>query len=79
MIIIALVPLLMILVVRYVAMHAMQEEGSSHNHDSHATPNGYADGTPSSQRKPKGPEIRDTLATVVGMLLPLLTQFGHHH
>ncbi|EXV03498.1 ZIP zinc transporter family protein [Metarhizium robertsii] len=63
----------------YVAMHAMQEDGSSHNHESHSTTNGYSDGTPSVQRKPKGPEIRDTLATVAGMLLPLLTQFGHHH
>ncbi|KFG80837.1 putative ZIP metal ion transporter [Metarhizium anisopliae] len=63
----------------YVAMHAMQEEGSSHNHESHSTTNGYSDGTPSVQRKSKGPEIRDTLATVAGMLLPLLTQFGHHH
>lgn len=60
-------------------MHAMQEEGSSHNHESHSTTNGYSDGTPSVQRKSKGPEIRDTLATVAGMLLPLLTQFGHHH
>ncbi|TWU74826.1 hypothetical protein ED733_006633 [Metarhizium rileyi] len=63
----------------YVAMHAMQEDGSSHNHESHPVSNGYPDGTPSAQRKSKGPEMRDTLATVAGMLLPLLTQFGHHH
>lgn len=61
----------------YVAMHAMQED--AHTHD-HATPssNGYGD-SGSQQRKPKGPQMRDTLATMAGMLLPLLTQFGHHH
>ncbi|GAB0133726.1 hypothetical protein EsDP_00002123 [Epichloe bromicola] len=63
----------------YVAMHAMQEDSSSHNHEGPCGANGYPDATPTSQRKPKGPEIRDTLATVAGMLLPLLTQFGHHH
>ncbi|KHO00802.1 Zinc/iron permease [Metarhizium album ARSEF 1941] len=63
----------------YVAMHAMQDDASSHNHESHSGTNGYADGTPSAQRRTKGPDIRDTLATVAGMLLPLLTQFGHHH
>ncbi|KAF7560322.1 hypothetical protein G7046_g3821 [Stylonectria norvegica] len=61
----------------YVAMHAMQEDSGSHNHD-HGS-NGYAESSSSSQRKPKGPQMRDTLATVVGMLVPLLTQFGHHH
>jgi zinc transporter 9 len=62
-------------------MHAMQEEGSSHNHGHDATSglNGYAEGNSTPQRKPKGPQMRDTLATMVGMLLPLLTQFGHHH
>lgn len=64
---------------RYVAMHAMQEESSSPSHDNSSGVNGYGDGTPVGQRKPKGPQMRDTLATVVGMLLPLLTQFGHHH
>ncbi|KAM0334133.1 hypothetical protein ACHAQA_001153 [Verticillium albo-atrum] len=57
----------------YVAMHAMQEEGGGHNHGgSH----GYAEAGANSQQKP---QMRDTLVTVVGMLLPLLTQFGHHH
>lgn len=58
-------------------MHAMQDDGSSHSHD-HGS-NGYADGNSVNQRKPKGPRIRDTMGTIVGMLLPLLTQFGHHH
>ena len=58
-------------------MHAMQDDSGSHEH--HSGTNGYLDGNPAAQRKPKGPEMRDTLATVGGMLLPLLTQFGHHH
>ncbi|KAF7539246.1 hypothetical protein G7Z17_g12461 [Cylindrodendrum hubeiense] len=63
----------------YVAMHAMQEDGSSHGHGHEHGANGYAEGNSSVQRKPKGPQMRDTLATVGGMLVPLLTQFGHHH
>ncbi|KAI0971836.1 Zinc/iron permease [Xylaria arbuscula] len=61
----------------YVAMHAMQE-GESPSHDIGSGVNGYADGS-TSQRKHAHPQMRETLATVVGMLLPLLTQFGHHH
>lgn len=62
---------------RYVAMHAMQEDGGSHGHE-HGL-NGYSEGNSINQRKQKGPQMRDTLATIGGMLLPLLTQFGHHH
>ncbi|KAH7144035.1 Zinc/iron permease [Dactylonectria macrodidyma] len=62
----------------YVAMHAMQEDGNSHGHSHEHGANGYAEGN-SAQRKVKGPQMRDTLATVGGMLVPLLTQFGHHH
>jgi len=58
----------------YVAMHAMQEESG---HD-HTTSNGYAEGS-GSQRKASKPQMRDTFAAVGGMLIPLLTQFGHHH
>ncbi|QGI84315.1 unnamed protein product [Fusarium fujikuroi] len=61
----------------YVAMHAMQEDTTPHTHD-HGI-NGYADSNATAQRKPKGPQMRDTLATMGGMLVPLLTQFGHHH
>ncbi|KAI1811255.1 Zinc/iron permease [Poronia punctata] len=61
----------------YVAMHAMQE-GESSSHDVGPSLNGYSDGSVS-QRKHGQPQMRETLATVVGMLLPLLTQFGHHH
>ncbi|KAI0834826.1 Zinc/iron permease [Hypoxylon sp. FL0890] len=60
----------------YVAMHAMQEGDSPSGHDVGSLANGYADGN---QRKHAQPQIRETLATVIGMFLPLLTQFGHHH
>lgn len=61
---------------RYVAMHAMQED--SHHEHSHSSSNGYAE-SPSLQRKKEKPQMRDTLAAVGGMLIPLLTQVGHHH
>lgn len=66
---------------RYVAMNAMQEDNSvhSHGHGHEHGLNGYADSNGPAQRKPKGPQMRDTLATIGGMLVPLLTQFGHHH
>ncbi|KAH8767072.1 ZIP metal ion transporter-like protein [Hyaloscypha sp. PMI_1271] len=60
----------------YVAMHAMQED--SHHEHSHSSSNGYAE-SPSLQRKKEKPQMRDTLAAVGGMLIPLLTQVGHHH
>ncbi|KAH6890389.1 Zinc/iron permease [Thelonectria olida] len=63
----------------YVAMHAMQEDSSPHSHGHDHSINGYAEGNAPAQRKPKGPQMRDTLATIGGMLVPLLTQFGHHH
>ncbi|KAI2613284.1 Zinc/iron permease [Hypoxylon sp. NC1633] len=59
----------------YVAMHAMQEGDSPSGHEG-SMANGYADGA---QRKHVHPQMRETLATMVGMFLPLLTQFGHHH
>lgn len=64
---------------RYVAMHAMHEENSWTVHDHPSSANGYADGGSSSHRRQGRPQMRDTLATVVGMMLPLLTRFGHHH
>ncbi|CZR69771.1 related to ATX2-Putative Golgi transporter involved in homeostasis of manganese ions [Phialocephala subalpina] len=60
----------------YVAMHAMQED-SNHEH-SHQSSNGYVDGGSPQRTKPK-PQMRDTLAAVGGMLIPLLTQIGHSH
>ncbi|KAL7930505.1 ZIP zinc transporter domain-containing protein [Trichoderma chlorosporum] len=61
----------------YVAMQAMQEDGGAHSHDHGSGMNGYSDGNSAHQRKSKGPQMRDTLATVVGMLVPLLAQMGH--
>lgn len=61
---------------RYVAMHAMQEDSPAHEHP---TSNGYGENGMASQRKQRGPQMRDTFAAVGGMLIPLLTQFGHHH
>lgn len=59
-------------------MHAMEENGS-HSHDQGPAANGYMEAGTANQRKAQGPALRDTLATTVGMVLPLLTQFGHHH
>lgn len=61
----------------YVAMHAMQEDSGVHSHDHSSGMNGYSDGSPAHQRKSKGPQMRDTLATVAGMMIPLLAQMGH--
>lgn len=60
-------------------MHAMQEDGS---HDHGPSANGMTtdpgSGT-SGSKKQHGPTMRDTIATVVGMLVPLLAQMGGHH
>lgn len=72
-------PLLTQSFLRYVAMHAMQEDHGAQGHDHHAGANGYSDGGGPSQRKQSRPQMRDTMVTTFGMLLPLLTQFGHHH
>ena len=62
---------------RYVAMHAMQDDDSSHQ-ETHS--NGYAsEGQGGHAPQKQGPTVSLTLAAVAGMLLPLLTQFGHHH
>ncbi|KAL6901756.1 ZIP zinc transporter domain-containing protein [Trichoderma evansii] len=60
----------------YVAMHAMQED-TAHSHEHGSGMNGYSEGNSANQRKPKGPQMRDTIATVVGMGIPLLAQLGH--
>lgn len=61
---------------RYVAMHTMQENGPG------ATPrespaNGYGDARDSSDGSDKS--MRDLIASVVGMILPLFLQIGHAH
>ncbi|XMA19739.1 hypothetical protein WAI453_012530 [Rhynchosporium graminicola] len=63
----------------YVAMHAMQEESSSGVDNAPSGSNGYSEISTAQQRKPQKPQMRDTLAAVGGMLIPLLTQLGHHH
>lgn len=60
-------------------MHAMQEENQSAGHDHQANGNGYVEGGTTSYRRQGKLQLRDTLATVAGFLLPLLTRFGHHH
>lgn len=63
----------------YVAMQTMQEVGSSHA-DKHANghANGYLDNRDQPQAQEK-PELRDILASVFGMILPLFLQIGHAH
>ncbi|TVY30717.1 Zinc transporter [Lachnellula hyalina] len=58
----------------YVAMHAMQDDSTHTTYEQ----NGYAENGNSQRAKPKT-QMRDTFAAVGGMLIPLLTQFGHHH
>ena len=69
----------------YVAMHTMQESGG-HDHDD-VQGNGYTgipmtdiygSGPPAAVKR-DGPGMTETLICVVGMLIPLLTQFGHVH
>ncbi|KAK0669677.1 putative transporter [Cercophora samala] len=66
----------------YVAMHAMQEEnslGGGHDHGAGQGGGGYSEVGNVGNRRGGRLELRDTLGTVVGMLLPLATRFGHHH
>jgi zinc transporter 9 len=57
-------------------MHTMQENGAEvWRRDSNI--NGYADGRESSQRAKKS--LRELIASVIGMILPLLLQIGHAH
>ena len=73
----------------YVAMHTMQESGATgHDHSANNGMNGHT-GVPSSNvyrgapppvlTQSQNPVLLDTLITVGGMLLPLVTQFGHVH
>lgn len=64
-------------------MHTMQDGGHSHG-SSTSGQNGYADtngydGYQGATPRQEGPTLTETLAAVGGMLLPLLTQFGHAH
>ncbi|OJJ47102.1 hypothetical protein ASPZODRAFT_132042 [Penicilliopsis zonata CBS 506.65] len=57
----------------YVAMHTMQENGSSRDSQS----NGYGDPRDSTSKPDKS--MRDLIASVAGMILPLFLQIGHAH
>ncbi|KAJ0422769.1 ZIP zinc transporter-domain-containing protein [Aspergillus carlsbadensis] len=60
----------------YVAMHTMQENNaSSSSHDSPA--NGGYDSRDMSLKSDKS--MRDLIASVIGMILPLFLQIGHAH
>ncbi|OBT68251.1 hypothetical protein VE03_02412 [Pseudogymnoascus sp. 23342-1-I1] len=61
----------------YVAMHAMQDDAAQLDH---STLNGFGEGGGGGlPRRGAKPALRDTVASVVGMLIPLATQVGHHH
>lgn len=68
----------------YVAMHTMQDSGrhAEHGDDGYTEVpmNGYGEGGSGVPSKESGqPGVAETLVTVLGMLLPLFTQFGHAH
>ena len=64
----------------YVAMHTMQDDAQEHA----GGVSGFGDGgngglLGSPPKRKQSPVLRDTVASVVGMLIPLATQLGHHH
>lgn len=72
----------------YVAMHTMQESAAQHEHGLDSGANGYAvvpmtnevyPGATSPRPPRSEMKIIDTAVCAMGMLLPLLTQFGHGH
>jgi len=67
----------------YVAMHTMQEHGSAgHGHggqDGYAEVPMYEQAGPAAKSGGGEGGVSDALVTVAGILLPLLTQFGHAH
>jgi len=61
-------------------MHTMQDSTHDHGERNSSVENGYADTFQQQANKESaGPTVLDTVATVGGMLLPLLTQLGHAH
>ncbi|KAJ9300840.1 hypothetical protein DTO271G3_2004 [Paecilomyces variotii] len=60
----------------YVAMHTMQETGAN-SASTDININGYGDGRDNQQRASKS--MRDLIASVIGMILPLFLQIGHAH
>jgi zinc transporter 9 len=66
----------------YVAMHTMQDGGhAEHVGDGYAEVpmNGYGDSGAATSKGSSEHGVAETFVTVAGMLLPLLTQFGHAH
>lgn len=62
--------------VRYVAMHTMQENSpNSSSREIHI--NGYGD--PRDMPFNSDKSMRDLIASVVGMILPVFLQIGHAH
>ena len=62
----------------YVAMHTMQESGTDHEPHMNGHANGSIEGRESSKNE-QDPSIKDLLAAVFGMVLPLFLQLGHAH
>ena len=72
---------------RYVAMHTMQENANSKPSSSNTDAiddmelNGdrTTSGGGSNRGKEEKTELQDLIVAVAGMLIPLITQVGHHH
>jgi zinc transporter 9 len=62
----------------YVAMHTMQESGRHYEPHLNGHANGSIDGRESLKNEQE-PSIKDLLAAVFGMILPLFLQVGHAH
>jgi solute carrier family 39 (zinc transporter), member 9 len=62
----------------YVAMHTVQESGTGHEPHLNGHANGSLDGRESLKNEQESP-IKDLLAAVFGMILPLFLQVGHAH
>ena len=62
----------------YVAMHTMQENSPDHEHQANGHVNGATDSREALKHEPTT-SIKDLLAAVFGMILPLFLQVGHAH
>jgi solute carrier family 39 (zinc transporter), member 9 len=62
----------------YVAMHTMQEVGSSHEPQMKDQANGASDGR-DERFEPQQSSPKDLVAAIIGMILPLFLQIGHAH
>ena len=67
----------------YVAMHTMQDGGGHAEHVGNGYAevpmNGYGDSGSAQSKESSEHGVAETFVTVAGMMLPLLTQFGHAH